>query len=81
MSDDQCLGRAFALGEFPGIYCNVCSRSEFHWPREFAERHQLDMLTPLLLIERRLKCTTCKVRKVTLREESYSIERDKLGRY
>ena len=63
------------------LYCNVCCRSEFHWPREFAERHQLDMLTPLLLIERRLKCTTCKVRKMTLREESYSIERDKLGRY
>ena len=31
--------------------------SEFHWPREFADRHRLDMLTPLLLIERRLKCT------------------------
>ena len=35
--------------------------------REFAERHGLDILTPMLTISRRLRCTACGERKAGCR--------------
>ena len=35
-------------------------------PRELAERHGLDMLTPLLTISRRMRCTRCALGRVAV---------------
>jgi DNA-directed RNA polymerase subunit RPC12/RpoP len=45
------------------LRCDACARSVMVKPRDFAERHGLDMLTPLLTISRRMRCTRCGARK------------------
>jgi hypothetical protein len=40
-------------------------------PRELADRHGLDMQTPLLVLSRALRCTRCGERKVKARLEPH----------
>ena len=49
------------------LRCDACGRSMLVDPREFAERHGLNMLTPMLTISRRLRCTACGERKAGCR--------------
>jgi len=43
-------------------------------PGTFAKEHHLDMVAPLLLIARRLKCTRCHARKAHCWPKPYGIE-------
>jgi hypothetical protein len=49
------------------------------WPRKFAKQHRLNMQTPLLIIERRIRCATCNARIVHVRSENYTIKHGVLG--
>src|SRR5215213_2829309 len=53
------------LGKDAWLRCDACIelRHVMVKPRDFAERHRLDMLTPLLTISRRMRCTRCGARK------------------
>jgi DNA-directed RNA polymerase subunit RPC12/RpoP len=51
------------LGKDAWLRCDECAHTVMVKPRHFAERHQLDMLTPLLTISRRMRCTRCGARK------------------
>ena len=53
------------------IRCNACGKSLTPEPRDFAEQHDLDMGTPLLLIARRLRCTVCGAPKAICWPEPY----------
>jgi hypothetical protein len=45
------------LGKDAWRRCDECAHTVMVSPREFADRHGLDMLTPLLTISRRMRCT------------------------
>src|SRR4249920_1911707 len=45
------------LGKDAWLRCDECAHTVMVKPQEFAERHGLDMLTPLLTISRRMRCT------------------------
>ncbi len=60
--------------------CCGCQRWAWAWPKAFADQHGLDMRTPLLTVERRIRCTTCKARIIKISPENYSIEHDVLGK-
>jgi hypothetical protein len=45
------------------LRCDACSRSTVEDPRLFAARHSLDLLTPMLIVSKRLRCTQCGERK------------------
>ena len=51
------------LGKDAWLCCDECAHTAMVKPREFAERHGLDMLTPLLTVSRRMRCTRCGARK------------------
>jgi hypothetical protein len=61
------------------LYCNRCQRSQYVWPAEFAAEHGIDLETPLLSIARRIRCTGCGLRLMTVWEEPYSIASDVRG--
>ena len=48
------------------VRCYECAHTVMVKPREFAERHGLDMLTPMLTISRRMRCTRCEARRAAL---------------
>ena len=56
-------GHAGALGKEAWLRCDGCAHTVMVKPRDFAERHGLDMLTPLLTISRRMRCSRCGARK------------------
>jgi hypothetical protein len=41
------------------LRCDQCSHSIIEDPRLFAARHNLDLLTPMLTLSKRLKCMKC----------------------
>jgi predicted adenine nucleotide alpha hydrolase (AANH) superfamily ATPase len=43
------------LGKEVWLRCDGCAHTVMIKPRDFAERHGLDMLTPLLTISRRMR--------------------------
>jgi DNA-directed RNA polymerase subunit RPC12/RpoP len=51
------------LGKDAWLRCDGCAHTVMVKPRELAELHGLDMLTPLLTISRRMRCTRCGARK------------------
>ena len=51
------------LGKDAWLRCDECAHTVMVKPRDFAERHGLDMLTPLLAISRRMRCSRCGARK------------------
>jgi DNA-directed RNA polymerase subunit RPC12/RpoP len=51
------------LGKDTWLRCDECAHTVMVKPQEFAERHRLDMFTPLLTISRRMRCTRCGARK------------------
>jgi DNA-directed RNA polymerase subunit RPC12/RpoP len=51
------------LGIEAWLRCDGCGHSMLVNPREFAAQHKLDMLTPMLTISRRMRCTRCGARK------------------
>jgi hypothetical protein len=59
------------LGKDAWRGCDACAHSVMVRPREFAERHDLDTLTPLLTISKRLRCTRFGARKGGCRPESH----------
>lgn len=68
------------LGTRIHIGCCGCGREERVWPRSYAEQHGIPMDTPLKLVERRIRCSTCGARIVHAMPEPYSITHDRLGR-
>jgi hypothetical protein len=61
-----------ALGVRLWLMCDACHHTAYPEPRAFAEEHQLELTTPLLLISRRLRCSKCGSRKCGCRPEPYS---------
>jgi len=51
------------LGKDAWLRCDECAHTIMVKPRDLADRHGLDMLTPLLTISRRMRCTRCGARK------------------
>jgi hypothetical protein len=45
------------------LRCDACSRTSVEDPRLFAARHNLDLMTPMLNVSKRLRCTKCGERK------------------
>jgi hypothetical protein len=45
------------------LRCDQCAHRTVEEPRLFAARHNLDLLTPMLTVSKRLKCTKCGKRK------------------
>lgn len=41
------------------LRCEGCNHKVIEDPRLFAARHNLDLLTPMLTISKRLRCTKC----------------------
>ena len=63
------------LGKDAWLRCDECAHTAMVKPREFAERHGLDMLTPLLTISRRMRCTRCRARKGGCRPAPHNTRR------
>ena len=57
------------LGKRVWLNCDWCQRSVYADVRAFAMGHRLDMLTPLLTISRRLRCTRCGYRRAHAKPE------------
>ena len=53
------------------IRCNACGHSITPDPEAFADAHRLEMMTPLLAIAARLKCSRCGARKAHCWPEPY----------
>jgi hypothetical protein len=51
------------LGKRAWLHCDGCRHSIMIEPDELAQRHRLDMLTPLLTISKAMRCTHCGARK------------------
>ena len=51
------------LGKRAWLHCDGCRHSIMIEPHELAQRHRLDMLTPLLTISKAMRCTRCGARK------------------
>jgi hypothetical protein len=60
--------------------CCGCQREQKVWPQAYAEKHGVPLETPLLALQRRIRCTTCKARIVHIMPEPYSVEHDRLGK-
>jgi hypothetical protein len=41
------------------LRCDTCQHATVEDPRLFAARHHLDLLTPMLTLSRKLRCTRC----------------------
>jgi DNA-directed RNA polymerase subunit RPC12/RpoP len=63
------------LGKDAWLRCDACAHTVMVPPRELAERHGLDMLAPMLIISRRLRCTRCGARKGGCRPEPHDTRR------
>jgi hypothetical protein len=59
------------LGKRLWLSCDHCQHSTMVDVRAFAERHGLDMRTPLLTISRALKCSRCGERRSWCRMETH----------
>jgi hypothetical protein len=44
------------LGKCAWLHCDGCRQSILIEPHELAQRHRLDMLTPLLTISKAMRC-------------------------
>jgi DNA-directed RNA polymerase subunit RPC12/RpoP len=62
-SQHELESHAARLGKRAWLHCDDCRHSIMIEPREFAQQHGLDMLTPLLTISRAMRCTRCGSRK------------------
>jgi hypothetical protein len=51
------------LGKRAWLHCDNCGYSVMTEPYELADRHKLDMLTPLLTISIAMRCMHCGARK------------------
>src|SRR5262245_31837137 len=69
------LAMVEGLGKRLWLSCDWCQHSVMADVRAFAERHHLDLLTPLLTISRVLKCTRCGERKARCRLEPHGYSR------
>lgn len=67
------LAHVESLGSRLWLRCNECGHSLTPEPRHFAEAHDLEMMTPLLTIARRLRCSRCGARKAICWPEPYGI--------
>jgi hypothetical protein len=45
------------------LRCDACHHATVEDPRLFAARHGLDLLTPMLTLSRKLRCTMCDARR------------------
>lgn len=63
------------LGKRLWLNCDWCRRTVMVGVREFASSHRLDMLTPLLTVSRRLRCSRCGERKAQARLEPHGYGR------
>ena len=68
------LAHVESLGARLWLRCNDCGHSLTRVPRTFAHNHNLEMLTPLMAIARRLRCTRCGARKAHCWPEPYGIK-------
>jgi hypothetical protein len=59
------------LGKRLWLSCDWCQHSVMADVRPFADRHRLDMQTPLLTVSRALRCTRCGERKAQARLEPH----------
>ena len=41
------------------LRCDACAHTTVEDPRLFAARHDLDLLTPMLTVSKKLRCTKC----------------------
>jgi hypothetical protein len=57
------LAMLVRLGKRAWLHCDDCRHSVMVEPHELAQRHQLDMLTPLLTISKAMRCTRCGARR------------------
>jgi hypothetical protein len=57
------LAMLVKLGKRAWLHCDGCRHSVMIALDELAQRHRLDMLTPLLTISRAMRCTRCGARK------------------
>jgi hypothetical protein len=57
------------LGKKVWLNCEWCQHSVYADVREFADQHRLDLLTPLLTVSRRLRCTRCGLRSAHAKPE------------
>ena len=51
------------LGKRAWLHCDDCRHSIMVEPAELAQRHRLDMQTPLLTISKAMRCTRCGARR------------------
>jgi len=70
---DVHLAHVASLGSRLWLRCNDCGHSVTPPPGAFAEAHDLEMTTSLLIIARRLRCTRCGARKAICWPEPYGI--------
>ena len=67
------LAHVESLGTRLWLRCNACGHSLTPGPRQLSEAHGIDMMTPLLTIASRLRCTKCGARKAHCWPEPYGI--------
>jgi DNA-directed RNA polymerase subunit RPC12/RpoP len=65
------LAMVEGLGKRLWLGCDHCQHTVMIAPRELADRHGLDMQTPLLTLSRALRCTRCGERKGQARLEPH----------
>jgi hypothetical protein len=70
------LAHVESLGSRLWLRCNACGHSLTPQPRDFAEARHLEMITPLLIIARRLRCARCGKRKAHCWPEPYGLAQD-----
>ena len=65
------LAMVAGLGKRLWLGCDGCQHTVMIAPRELANRHGLDMQTPLLTLSRALRCSRCGERKGQARLEPH----------
>jgi hypothetical protein len=68
------LAMLVRLGKRAWLHCDDCQHSVMIEPSELAQRHWLDMLTPLLAISKAMRCTHCGARRGCCWPEPHSCE-------
>jgi hypothetical protein len=74
------IAYAIENGRRLSLCCVQCQRATYVSAEDLAALYKIDWQTPLLILERSFRCTTCHLRLVHVREEPYSIERDTRGK-
>jgi hypothetical protein len=74
------LAMLVRLGKRAWLHCDGCRHSVMFEPHEFAQRHRLAMLTPLLTISKAMRCTRCGARKGCCWPEPHSTRGDEPAR-